>query len=82
MSTLSIQLNMRRYPEAPTLGIIGKEGTRHVIIRQVALHEPVTTAGIAAIVKHVTRLWIEPELGPDGDKALADYMDAVGTPLL
>lgn len=77
-STLTLQLEMRDWPEPPRLEVLGRQNERTSIIAVVNLHEPITTAGLAAIFRTIVRTWIEPELSADSEQALSDYLEAIG----
>lgn len=81
-SALTIQLDLRDFPEAPILGVIAKTGRVTEMVAQTRLHEPITTAGLASIVKTVVRMWVEPELYSTSSGELHDYLSSVGERLL
>lgn len=78
-STLTLQLEMNDWPDPPRLEVLGRVDRTTRIIAVVRLHEPITTAGLAAIFRTIVRTWIEPELSADSEQALSDYLDCIGT---
>lgn len=79
-STLTVLLVFQDFPDPPILEVRGEESGHVTTHTSVALYEPISSAGITAIVRTVVRSWIEPELGQGPAQSCADFLASVGRP--
>lgn len=80
-SQLTIHVEMRNYPQAPVIGVLGRDDNGCLsIARSVTLTTPMSFAALYGLVKSLTRAWFEPELGPDPNAQLHDLLDAHSDP--
>lgn len=81
-TSITVQIDHRKYPQPPVLGVLGVVRGMTDLVAQIELHEPISVAGMANACKRVITLWFEPELGADSNDQLANYLDSLGDRLL